>query len=269
MTNFYSIIGCRGITGRRGRWFNSSFTREETSRNSSRYYLPPPPDIRQIVVKTPQRDTGLSVIHENVTQRLGPPVEKTSPLTPNLSPNGSITAINTTIIGDTTIQHLATNDSKWEVQILPEVTSASLQEKIENDAVNIYKRYIFLVVGGNNCYNIKKTEVFHQIRMICYAIFSRNEVAKIFFSGVLPQFKLLWMSRQQITQYNRYLCAAIKKLQKEFPRVCYIPSQLRFHDIQPANFFFEDTNSLNEYGCLRLKNALLEGAGFVSSNPVV
>ena len=200
---------------------------------------------------------------QDVLQRLGPEPIPTVQLPANLSPNGKITALNTTLIGDKTIQNFVNPDPKWLIQCIPSLTFSELKEKIEDNSIDIQKRYIFILVGGNDFGTYTKMEVWQHVKMIAYAIFSRNPVAKVFWSGILPQYDGISCTKDHIIKFNRRLCAAICRIKKEFERCYYIPTQLRFHGPTDGRFF--DDNILNQYGCLRLKMGLLEGAGFIQN----
>ena len=212
-----------------------------------------------------------------VKQRLGPPVEQDTPIQvpklqvlnnpgdPRLSPNGKISPINTTLIGDFVIKNMQTIDTKWTVQCLPHTNFELLRKRVESDYVDVMKRYIFLLIGGNIVFSptVSRTTVQQQISMLLYAIYSRNPVAKIFFGGILPQLKFQHFGRKKVVAANRHLAAAIAKLSKYFPRIKYVPVQLQFHAGFDKVFFDQDGLALNDYGYMRVRTALLEGAGFL------
>ena len=56
-------------------------------------------------------------------------------------------------------------------------------------------------------------------------------------------------------------------MQKQNTRVFYIPAQLHFHVEKEVSYLFNsDKATLNEFGRMRLKKALMEGAGFIAKS---
>ena len=258
--------------------------------------LPPPPDKRRV-----QFSGG-----SNVSSRLGPDVQNTddssddelSPPCPaevqqlmnleqieqesldsgiapiyagynslvNLQPLGQISPTNTTLICDKYGSCFKNPDSKWLVQCFPRAVTQTITNRVVSGEITVARRYIFVMIGGNQVFRASKTGVARELRMLVECITGKNNVAKIFIVGVLPC-PGKPHAVYYIKQFNRYLAAATKKLQKQFTRTFYILAQLQFIAKREHPYLFtSDSLMLNEFGRMRLKRVMMEGAGFITSS---
>ena len=181
----------------------------------------------------------------------------------NLQPLGQISAQNTTIIGDRGIKGFSNPDSKWLVQNYDKAVFETITNRVGSGEITVARRYIFLMIGNNQIFRAVKTAVQRDLRFLITCIIGRNLVAKIFISGILPR-PGKPHARQYVKNFNRYLAAAVKKIQKEVTRVFYIPVQIQFIVEVEHPCLFDENGSLNEFGRMHLKRVLLEGAGFIS-----
>ena len=271
-------------------WRSRSRSRNESCNTSSRRYLPPPPDVRRIV-QTTNIAARLGLVPDMTVQKENiPPTGQeeelysqqqqfqesldsgvkpisqapvtTLPL--NLQPLGTISATNTTLIGDRIIQCFRNPDSKWLVQVFPRATIQTITNRVVLGEITVMRRYIFLAIGANQVFRVQKQIICKEIKFLVLCILAKNPVTKVFISGVLPRLGKLH-AKTYIHDFNRYLAAAIKKTQKEVMHMFYIPMQLQFQDPAEASCLFEqDLLRLNEFRRMRFKWVLMQGAGFIS-----
>ena len=90
----------------------------------------------------------------------------------------------------------------------------TVANRIVSGEITVLRRYIFLAVGGNQVFRATKTKIFTQLKDIVMFTLAKNTVAKIFIAGVLPRPNRIHV-KEFIKKYNRYVAAAVKKLQKE------------------------------------------------------
>ena len=109
------------------------------------------------------------------------------------------------------------------------------------------KRYVFIMIGSNQVFRAKKCQIFQELKLLMLAILAKNPIAKVFFGGVLPRPNNNEVCKPVITSYNRHLSAAVKRLQKEFTRVFYIPCQVFFQQESEFDVLFEQGLHLNEF----------------------
>ena len=269
--------------------------RKESSGSCFRRTLPPPPDIRRVQYKhdsaantvasdsdetpdqfeveniPPEIQHQLSIQEGMAQEELStgmvmtqqPPIKL---FNTDMQQMMQISPMNTTLIGDKYAACFQNPDSKWLVQLFPRSVLQTITNRIVSGEIDVSKRYIFLMVGGNQVFRAVKTIIANELKMLSQCIIGRNPVAKIFVAGVLPRPSKLH-AKFYITRFNRFLAAGVKKIQKDNTRIFYIPVQLQFHAQHEYNYLFDsDMLTLNVFGRMRLKRALLKGAGFIANS---
>ena len=183
----------------------------------------------------------------------------------NLQPLGDISPQNTTIITDKYGSCFENPDSKWLVQKFDKAVIQTIINRVISGEITVARRYIFLMIGGNQVFRAKKTLVHNKLNMLTLCVLGKNPVAKIFVAGVLPRPVKDHYAKDYIRDFNRFLCAAVKKIQKQYTRIFYVPAQLQFQARHEYNCLFESNLlQLSVFGKMQLKRALLEGAGFIA-----
>ena len=171
---------------------------------------------------------------------------------------------NTTLIGDFITSSFSSNDSKWLVQTFPKANLATLRNRVETGEAKVDKHYIFVMIGANQVFRATRVLVVQEVKALAYSIFVRNANAKVFFVGVLPRPSHNMIAKPRITEFNRFLNTAMKKIKKQFSRIFYLPAQVKFHNETEFNVLFnEDLCTLSLFGRMRLKKVLFEEAGFI------
>ena len=142
----------------------------------------------------------------------------------------------------------------------------TITNRVISGEITVARRYIFLMIGGNQVFRAKKTVVHNELNMLIMCILGKTPVAKIFVASVLRWPAKDHYAKDYIRNFNIFLCAAVKKIQKQVTRIFYVLVQLQFQAQHEYNCLFEsDLLQLNVFGKMRLKRALLEGAGFMQS----
>ena len=75
-------------------------------------------------------------------------------------------------------------------------------------------------------------------------------------------------AKSLITMFNRWLRNAVEKISAWFPRIRFLPAQLKFIDrngVRRELFNQDDGLTLNELGAKVLKDTLFQLAGFVKN----
>ena len=123
------------------------------------------------------------------------------------------------------------------------------------------------MIGKNQVFRAIKSKTYQDIKQLTTAIVARNVSCKIFFGGVLPRPSHNLLTKPRIRDFNRSLCASVKKMQKTITRVFYLPVQLQFMSESDFSALYkQDGIHLNEFRRMRLKAALLEQASFIRNN---
>ena len=136
--------------------------------------------------------------------------------------------------------------------------------RINKNEIDVNKRYIFIMVGKNQVFRAVRTKVYKEMFDIIKAIVIKNPMAKMFIAGVLPRPACNQLAKPKIIAINRFLASAVKRIQKTVPRVYYLPVQLRFQAESEFEVLFgPDGIHLSDFGARRLKQVLLEQAGFI------
>ena len=182
----------------------------------------------------------------------------------SLQPLGEICAENTTLIGDAAAQCFGNPDRKWLVQCFPKAVLQTIFNRILSGEIIVSKRYIFLMVGSNQVFRAIKTKIHNELELIINAIVAKNQVAKIFIASILPRPAKDEYAKVYIMKMNRFLSASVKKLQRKHSRVFYVPVQLQFQKKEEYRLLYQQNMlQLSEVGVMRLKQALVAGAGFI------
>ena len=277
--------------------------RGEDSHKPVRRLLPPPPDVHNVIQvqeprspQSPPRLTDITAPDESVasTPKLlqsiesklrkagfDIPVQETQQVVDlrnviaELKFNKAgklvkspscISAENTTIIGDFTIDGFVNPDSKWLVQSFSKAVLKTIPNRIENNQIQVQHRYVFLGVDANQVFRATRAGTFQQIKVLITAIRNRNQNGKIFMVGVLPRPSHNELAKPYIKDFNRFVAASVKRLGNQFARLVYILVQIWFQQVHEFHALFqEDMVRLNEFGRMKYKRVLLEQAGFVKN----
>ena len=258
--------------------------KSDNSLESSRRILPPPPDVRKVVMESEQVQESafrINIMNEiaqfrfnQACKRIITEEEKNEKLQKEMSGNIEvklpipvkqvISPENTTIIGDSIIGCFSNPDSKWLVQCFEKAVISTLVSRIEKQEISVNFRYVFFMIGKNQVFRAIRSHTYQEVKKLVSAVLQQNDMAKIFFGGVLPRPVNNALAKPRIKAFNRFLATSVKKLQRSFLRVFYLPVQLRFTAEHEFNILYKTNRiHLNEIGWMRLKAALLEEAGFI------
>ena len=237
--------------------------------------LPPPPDIRRVVLSTDQ------VAESEIAKYQVPVWSQPSRITVNLpqglsvaernkaimqgQPRETINSGNTTIIGDYVAAAFESNDTKWLVQAHGTATFDSVINNISTGSLTVQCRYIFLVLGHNQVWSITKQELTRKSLELVVLIRSLNAECRIYFTPALPRPVDNEVAKPCLVKYNCNLFMAVRKMESQLNRVHFVPIQHAFigEDSKPILAYFnEDLVTLNKVGAACLKMKLFEYAGF-------
>ena len=229
-----------------------SYRKEQYYKPGYHRTLPPPPDIRKVV---------LNQATEMVPSSQAPSIRQSA------NAKEVISSGNTTVIGDYVAAAFSQHDSKWLVQATGNATMNTVLQGINKGDITVDRHYIFIVIGHNQLQSSSKGSVIFSVKQIVASIRNKNPAAKIFFSALLPRPVDNDTVKPLIVKFNRALCAAIHEVQKRDIRVLLLPVQHQFIvDSKPVmQYYNEDGFSLSDQGAACLKKELFRLAGFLQN----
>ena len=239
-----------------------------------RSILLPPPDIRKVELKqapeelqmpqwmlvdVPEQQKEFGVLHQKQQK-----IEERK----KLANQPEIMNLNTTLIGDYTATVFPEYNVKWLVQATGNATFASVVDAINDGSLVVERRYIFIMLGGNQLRSADKTKVFRSVMELVVAIRDKSKESRIFIISVLPRPVDNQEVKPLLVKFNRWLASAASWLENIFGKVKFLPVHTRFIDAEGPilDFFKEDQLTLNEAGAKLLKMTIFEMAGFVHDN---
>ena len=167
-----------------GSFIKELLRKDRNADGSFRKCLPPPPDIRRVVLQENSTVTHQMAQVKNHGQILNTVAEIVNllqnkeerdmmqPIPTMNTAKEVISKANTTIIGDYVVGCFHKNDSKWLVQVKGNATLQSLLWDAQHDAVIVNKRYIFIIIGHNQLWTFTKgvvvdllSQLIEEIRM--------------------------------------------------------------------------------------------------------
>ena len=140
-------------------------------------------------------------------------------------------------------------------------------EKIKQLEVVVDRRYIFVELGSNQIRMADK--VFQWILQLTAVIQERNKESRIYFVGVLLRPVENEEAKPNIIMFNRWMVAAVKRLQQIMQKVEFISVQLRFlMTLGPRMELCNQQHllTLSEQGAKLLRASLFQAAGFVRNS---
>ena len=243
------------------------FIRTERNCDRGSRILPPPPDVRRVVIKD---EEGSNFAVPEWFQVDVPVVNETFRLdmnTVSLPPvrvQEVVSSGNTTLIGDQIAASFHQHDSKWLVQAADRATVGSVIEGINTGSITLDRRYIFISIGHNQLDAVHRGSVKPMFNALISLIRQKNEAAKIFVVGLLPKPLLNDVAKPQIVKFNRILAETVSRIKKNDHRVLFMPAHLEFtFEGQPKTQMFErDLVHLSKIGKQMFKRTLFDLAGF-------
>ena len=219
--------------------------------------LPPPPDIRKVVLQNISNKGDVTTIH-----------------TPHKPREASakkmeISALNTTLVGDYIASVFPEYSSKWLVQAQGNATFASVVEAIQQDVVTVDRRYVFFQLGGNQIRSADAHNTFNNVLNLVAMVRNRKADSRIYFIAVLPRPVENDQVKVLVMKSNRWISHAVERVNNMMGRVTFLPVQLKFlNGSQPRMEFFhaDDRLTLNTAGALMFKEEVFKLAGFVRNN---
>ena len=213
---------------------NTNYSRSESGnfKNFISSILPPPPDVRNVVIRNPERYSIPEWMNTDVPPQ---PLEfgtSTTASTVNTrqvhKQDVTISNCNTTLIGDYTAVAFPDFQSKWFVQATGTATFTSVTSQIRQGDIAVNRKYIFIALGANQIRTAEGELEFQWILNLVVAIRERNNDSRIFITGVLPRPVENLAAKPLITKLNRWLVLAVNRVQALFKNVKFLPVQLRF-----------------------------------------
>ena len=255
--------------------------REWTSNSNSscRVKLPPPPEIKIItnndVINQPPpmqfppwnpwmwSPWTMPWTNQQMQCFTRPPVPAPMPAT-TVQQKPTISADNTTFIGDAVFVRMAETSASWLVQVVASLTCKSIIDLILQEKIKVDRKYIFIACGSSQLYTIGDADIRIYCNRLLDTIMSLNSTAKIFMVPILPRPADNDDARAYIVDFNKKLTKEIRKLERGFSNITFIPVQNHFlrNRIPEEKFYSEDRFSLNIEGCKKFKSLALEAAGF-------
>ena len=104
----------------------------------------------------------------------------------NLQLLSDISPQNITLITDKHGSCFENPNSKWLIQRFDKAVIQTITNRVISGEITVARRYIFLMIGGNQVFRAKKTVVHNELNMLIMCILGKTPVAKIFVASVLP-----------------------------------------------------------------------------------
>ena len=164
--------------------FGNSTSRSEVTgfRRFVHSILPPPPDSRVVQFKSPpepmEQPEWLNVDVSEVKEHFGVAkvhVQRSSEEEPKeqVKKNMNISNLNTTLIGDYAATVFPEYNTHWLVQATGNATFESVIKAINDGLLIADRRYVFVMLGGNQLRAATKTSVFRNVMEMVVAIRDR------------------------------------------------------------------------------------------------
>ena len=239
------------------------------------FQLPPPPDIREVVVKDSGKlpdwlqDDSLvkdtfGIIPTQSPAVIRPEVHSTT--VSAVTVKEVISSGNTTLIGDYSASTFEKHDPKWLVQSFGNATWQSTLKMIRDKVIVVDRHYIFLSMGGNQLVLANKANTYQNLLSVVQMILSLNSTAKLFVISILPRPIDNDSVKPLIVKVNRILRDTVMKVQKQQIRISYINMANQFLDDDndpEVAWYNSDLLTLNKSGCAKFRRLAFAGAGFI------
>ena len=229
------IILLVGVTaGRSDAVIHTLHSKDSSSETSSfGRILPPPPDIRNVIISPENILEANRVTYEvpysmqpsKVPNPDPPGVTQTNiQMLGRLQQNSRevISNLNTTIIGDYVVAAFHSNDSKWLVQSFGNATIEYLINGVKTGTITVARRYVFIVIGHNQIWSLSKQQIIRQVLELAVAIKNNNSDCRIYFSALIPRPVDNEQAKLQLVKFNQSLHLAVNKAKKVLNRVHFL-----------------------------------------------